>query len=112
MRRHMSIIGGSPVDSGDWIDVLDPSTGERFAQVSRSGAAEVDSAIDAAERAAAAGWATAPPPERAEVLERIAALIRRDAHSLAEDETRDTGKPLRQAKADVATAARYFEFYA
>jgi aldehyde dehydrogenase (NAD+) len=112
MRRHMSIIGGSPVDGGDWIDVLDPSTGERFAQVSRCGSAEVEAAVDAAERAAAAGWATAPPPERAEVLERIAALIRRDAESLAEDETRDTGKPLRQAKADVATAARYFEFYA
>ncbi len=75
------------------------------------GAAEVDAAVRAA-RAAQRPWAALAPVERGRILYRMAELVRRDAEALAVLEATDTGKPLRQARADAALAARYFEFYA
>ena len=59
-----------------------------------------------------AGHALRPPAERARVLHRIVELLRRDHEVLARLESMDTGKALKQARADVTVAARYFEFYA
>src|SRR5690606_38007479 len=56
-------------------------------------------------------WAARAPSERGALLRRLGALIRRDAEVLARMETRDTGKPLAQGRADITAAARYFEYY-
>jgi acyl-CoA reductase-like NAD-dependent aldehyde dehydrogenase len=52
------------------------------------------------------------PAERGRILQRAAAIIRRDVERIAFVESLDSGKPLREAKGDVETAARYFEYYA
>ncbi|MDE3077918.1 MAG: aldehyde dehydrogenase family protein, partial [Chloroflexota bacterium] len=57
-------------------------------------------------------WTKMKPAERARLLWKLSGLIRRDAEDLARTESRDNGKPLRQARTDVEVAARYFEFYA
>lgn len=75
------------------------------------GSDEVDAAVRAAEHAAP-GWSATRVADRASVLERVAALIRANHESLAVTESLDTGKPLRQARADITVAARYFEYYA
>lgn len=107
------MIGGSwqPPANGDMLDVVDPSTGEVFAAIGRGGAADVDAAVDAARQAFNAGWADSDPVERGRLLTRLGQLIDRDAERLWRLEARDTGKPLTQAKADIAACARYFEFY-
>jgi aldehyde dehydrogenase (NAD+) len=57
-------------------------------------------------------WGGLPPAERGRIMNRIAAAIRERAEELADLESRDNGKPLRQARTDVQVAARYFEFFA
>lgn len=110
MKSYKAIIGGEDVDTGAWIEVVNPSTGEALARVAEGGAAEIEAALGAAAEALPA-WAARQPSERAAVLARMAELVREQGDELALTESRDTGKPLSQAQADVRTAARYFEFY-
>jgi aldehyde dehydrogenase (NAD+) len=78
-----------------------------------AGAADVDHAVAAARAAfTAPEWARMRAADRGRLLNRIAQAIRAEAGQLADLESRDVGKPLGQAKADVEAAARYFEFYA
>jgi len=108
------IIDGQKVPAADGraIDVYDPSTGEVFTRVARAGREDVDRAVSAAQRAMdSPAWGGLEPAERGRILLRIAAAIRERAEELATLESRDNGKPLRQARTDVQVAARYFEFY-
>jgi aldehyde dehydrogenase (NAD+) len=106
-----AVVNGSEVHVGDRFTDLDPATGQPLAEVLRGKAGDVDAAVDAA-RTAADRWPRASAAARAESLRAFAALIRRDAERLAELESRDVGRPLRQARADAAVCARYFDFYA
>ncbi|MEM7446208.1 MAG: aldehyde dehydrogenase family protein [Pseudomonadota bacterium] len=96
---------------GGTLDVMDPSTGEVFATIARGQASDVDDAVAAARATFKAGWGDSDPVERGRILSRLGTLIERNAERLWRLEARDTGKPLAQAKADIAACARYFEFY-
>jgi aldehyde dehydrogenase (NAD+) len=85
---------------------------EMFEDIGPSTAAEVDQAVSAARQTFERTWSHTTPAEGARILRRIADLVRRDKEELAQFESTDTGKPLRQAGADADVAARYFEFYA
>ena len=101
--------------STNTIDVIDPSTGESFAEVPQAGAEEVDAAVGAAREAFAEGsdWRRMSPADRGRAIWRIAELVKRDADALAELEARDNGKPVKFARAvDVASAVRHFEYFA
>ena len=75
--------------------------------------ADVDRAVSAAHAALdSKAWGGAPPAERGRIMIRIAQTLRDRAEELATLESRDNGKPLKQARADVNVAARYFEFFA
>ncbi|MCX7304351.1 MAG: aldehyde dehydrogenase family protein [Hyphomicrobiales bacterium] len=113
-RVFMQLIDGEAVDSlsGERIDVVCPSDGKAFASIPASGAADVDRAAKAARRAFDDGpWGRMPAVERGRLLAALGRLVERDAGELAALESRDTGKPVRQGKADVAAAIRYYEFY-
>ena len=97
--------------SGRSQDVLDPATGEIIATFPDASASLVDHAIASAQLAGTS-WGVGDGPTRADALLRLANLIRRDIEAVAELESLDSGKPLSQARGDVMTAARYFEFYA
>lgn len=112
MESYPAIIGGEKVNGKGTFEVIDPSTGQPFAEVARCGEAEIDQAVEAAREAHESVWRRTTPAERARILHRIAELLRRDHEELARLESTDTGKPLTQARADVTVAARYFEFYA
>ncbi|HEY0402086.1 MAG TPA: aldehyde dehydrogenase family protein [Blastococcus sp.] len=111
MDRYASVIGGRDVDTEQVIDVLDPATGETFAEVAAGRSADVDAAVVAAQ-AAFPAWSRTTPAVRGRLLRNLAGLITTRRGELAALESRDTGKPMRQAYADVDVAARYFEFYA
>jgi aldehyde dehydrogenase (NAD+) len=93
------------------IEVLDPSTGERIDHIARGDSADIDIAVAAARRALEGSWGRMTATERGRILHRMSTLIEREALRLAELEARDVGKPISQARADVAACARYFEFY-
>lgn len=108
------VIGGRRADalSGAHIDVVCPSDGEVFATIPASSAGDVDLAVRAARRAFDEGpWRTMPAVERGRLLTRLGLLVERHAEELAALESRDTGKPLRQGRADVTATMRYYEFY-
>jgi len=102
-----------PASDGRTFTVLDPSNGTGIARVALAGPADVDQAVAAARAAfTAPEWARMRAADRGRLLNRIAQAIRADGERLARLESRDVGKPLGQAKADVEAAARYYEFYA
>jgi aldehyde dehydrogenase (NAD+) len=109
------IIDGARVDASDGgtIDVFDPSTGGVLATIAKATAADIDRAVKTAQAALESrAWGGAAPAERGRIMLRIAQALRDDAEALATLESRDNGKPLRQARTDVQVAARYFEFFA
>lgn len=102
-----------PAADGRSFTVLDPSNDTAIARVALAGKADVDQAVAAARAAfTAPEWARMRAADRGRILHRIAEAIRYQGERLARLESQDVGKPLRQAKADVEAAARYFEFYA
>ncbi len=110
----MNLIDGKPVDalSGARIDVACPSDGKIFASIPASGAADVDRAVKAARRAFDSGpWGRMPAVERGRCLTRLFHLVEKHGDELAALESRDTGKPVRQGRADVTATMRYYEFY-
>jgi len=97
---------------GDLVAVENPANQEQLAIFADATDADVDLAVASAQAAFVETWRDLRGPARARILFDIAAAIRRDARELARLETLDTGKPLRQARSDVETAARYFELFA
>lgn len=97
---------------GSEMAVVDPATGERIATMPASGPDDVDAAQAAAARAFPA-WSARPAAERAELLERLAALVERDLDRLATLECVDSGKPLALARTvDIPRAAANLRFFA
>ena len=94
------------------IDVNDPATGELLACVPDANHADVDAAVAAARRAFDEGsWKDTTAQERGRVLFRLAQIVRDHAAEWAELETRDNGKPVVEAEADLADVATCFEYY-
>ncbi|MDR5806084.1 aldehyde dehydrogenase family protein [Caballeronia sp. LZ001] len=103
-------------DSGATLDVIDPSTGEPFAHISRGNAADIDAAVAAARGAMGealdGAWAKPSPAERSNLLFAYAAAVLEHGDELAQLEARDTGKALKTARTDAAVLARYLQYYA
>lgn len=113
-RAFMQLIDGKLVDalSGERIDVFCPSDGKVFASIPAAGKTDVDRAVKSARHAFDDGpWSRMPAVERGRCLTRLSLLIEKHGEELAALESRDTGKPIRQGRADVAGTVRYFEFY-
>jgi aldehyde dehydrogenase (NAD+) len=106
-------IGGKWIgaSSGETIPVISPVDGEVFDEIARGGDAEVDLAVQAAQRTLGGPWGRFSATERGRVLMKLAQKIVDGAEDLARLEARDTGKPLTTARNDIQVLARYFEFY-
>lgn len=107
------LIGGEEVTgTGGTFETRDPATGEVLATLAAAGERDVDAAVRAARAAVDRGGEWEVPANRVGVLNAVAIRIRERGEELAALESADTGKPMSQARADVAACARYFEFYA
>ena len=106
-------IGGRWVAARDerTLPVVDPSSGDTFAQIARGGAHEVDQAVAAARTALGGAWGRMNATERGRVMLNISRAVLDSAEELAQIEARDTGKPMTTARNDIIVLARYFEFY-
>ena len=101
-----------PSASGRTIPVIDPSDGQVFDALQRSNAEDIDQAVHAARQCFDMVWSKVSAVERGRLLMRLSQKVAEHADELAVIEQRDCGKPTKQAKADAAALARYFEFYA
>lgn len=107
-------IGGNLIAplSGNFIDNINPATGEIYGQIPDSNQKDVDAAVHAAQKAFPA-WSTTAVEERFKVLNRIAELIDENLDELAVAETNDNGKPLwLSKKVDIPRASANFRFFA
>ncbi|HQR10125.1 MAG TPA: aldehyde dehydrogenase family protein [Casimicrobiaceae bacterium] len=93
------------------LPMVDPSDGSPFAAIARGNAADIDAAVRAAHGARDGAWGRLSPAERGRLLGKLSRAILDRAEELALTEARDCGKPMTQARADVAACARYFEYY-
>ena len=107
-------IGGRWVEpqSGRRLPIEDPSRGITIGEIARGEAADIDAAVEAAERALGGEWGRLTATERGRLLLKLAELINARVEELARIEAIDVGKPIRQGRADALALARYMEFYA
>ena len=111
--RQQCFIGGTWCDAeqGETIPVTNPATGAQLGTIPRMGAAETRRAIEAADKAWPS-WRAKTAKERAEILRRWYELMHQHADDLARIMTLEQGKPLAEAKGEIAYAASYLEWYA
>ncbi len=98
-------------NDGRTIPVVNPSTGGSLGDLARGGADEIDEAVRSARRTFEETWSRVSPADRGRILSRLAERIQANHEELSLVECRDVGKPLAQAKKDIAACARYCEFY-
>jgi aldehyde dehydrogenase len=112
--RYQNFIGGEWTEprSGNYFENPSPVNGQTFCEVPRSGADDIELALDAAHQAAPA-WGRAPAAERANILNKIADRMEENLEKLAVIETWDNGKPIRESlAADLPLAIDHFRYFA
>jgi len=112
--RYDNFIGGKfvPPLKGQYFDVATPITGKAYTQVARSGAEDIDLALDAA-HAAADAWGKTDAATRSNILLKIADRLEANLELLAYVETVDNGKPIRETlNADIPLTIDHFRYFA
>src|SRR5437868_1406748 len=102
-------IDGEWVDTGDWIDVRSPYSGEVVGRVARGGAEETRRALNAADRAL---QSPLPAHKRAEILVKVAGLIGRRHEEVARTISEEAGKPIKTARVEASRAMSTYTFAA
>lgn len=111
-RDVTSLVGGAPLGgAGDTVAVENPATGT-LAYTYRDGGAETAAAALAAAEEGAAAWQAFTASRRGEILYEASRRIRAAAGDLAVLESATAGKPIRDARVEVAKVADMFAFYA
>ncbi|MBP0631590.1 MULTISPECIES: NADP-dependent succinate-semialdehyde dehydrogenase [unclassified Cupriavidus] len=111
LLRQQCYIDGRWIDGERRIDVTNPATGERVAQVPQLGADEARQAIEAANRALPA-WRARTAKERSALLRKWFELILASQEDLARIMTAEQGKPIAEARGEIAYAASFIEWFA
>ena len=111
LRNTCLIKGEWLAASGASLEVRNPATGEQVGSVPDFGAVETRRAIDAAQ-AAFHPWRAKTAAERAKILRRWFELMMENQEDLAQLMTREQGKPLAEARGEIAYAASFIEWFA
>lgn len=113
MERFQHYIDGKFEDGSAHLLSVNPATGEPWAIVPAATAADVDRAVRAAARAfGSREWSGLTASARGRLLYRLADLVEQAAPRLAELETRDTGKIIRETSSQIGYVADFYRYYA
>ena len=106
-------IDGAWLDASDGrtLAVLNPATGQEIGRVAHAGKAELDQALQAAQKGFET-WRDMSPAERSKIMRRAANLMRERADDIAQVLTQEQGKPLIEAKGEAMAAADLIEWFA
>ena len=113
--KNKLFIGGEFVEpaSNKYFATLNPTTGEKLADLAEANANDVDKAVKAARKAYTQTWSKLSGRERSRFIYRIARLLQERAREFAVLETIDNGKSIRETRdIDVPLAAAHFFYYA
>ena len=100
-QERKLLIGGAWIETGNWIDVASPYSGETVGRVAKAGADETRRAIDAAEEAMREPL---PAHKRAEILVRVAGFLGRRHDEVARTISDEAGKPMKAARVEARRA--------
>jgi acyl-CoA reductase-like NAD-dependent aldehyde dehydrogenase len=103
------LVGGEWIETGDWLEVRSPYSGDVVARVAKAGADEARRAIDAAERAMEEPL---PAHKRAEILSRVAGHLGRRHDEVARTISDEAGKPMKAARLEATRAMSTYTFSA
>ena len=113
LKSFQQYIDGTFEDATTTFDSVNPATGAVWAKMPAASAADVDRAVQAAHRALSEpAWAALTASERGKLLYRLADLVAENAQQLAELETADTGKIIRETRSQIGYVAEYYRYYA
>lgn len=114
MRFDRLFINGewvTPIDGGVR-GSIDPSTGRSWGDVAYGGKADIDAAVASAKHAFEHSWRRIPGHERAALIRNFAELYATQVEPLAQVETRDNGRAIRETRADIGFHAQYYHWFA
>ncbi len=115
MQRYQQYINGQWCDpqGGEWIDTVNPYSGEVWAQIPRGNQLDGEAAVKAARTAFREGpWSTMHPRERGELLRKLGDLIAENAELLAAVEVRDNGKLMAEMLGQMNYLPQWYYYYA
>ena len=115
MKHYQMYIDGEWCDAEDGatLESINPATGKVWANVAVAGEAEVNRAVDAANRALSQGpWAEMNATQRGKILRKLGDLIAKNAQHLGDIETTDSGKLASETRAQTGYVAEYYYYYA
>lgn len=106
--------------NGEWVEPIDggvrasidPATGKEWSHVAYGGVADIDRAVDAAREAFEGPWRRLPGHERAALLRKFADLYATQVEPLAQIETRDNGRAIRESRGDIGLHSQYYHWFA
>lgn len=98
--------------SGRSTTLINPATEESFAEVAAADLADVNAAVESAQRTWESGWRDLTPGRRTEILFNVAGKLRELIEEIARLETLHIGKPIGDSRDEAALGARVFEYYA
>jgi betaine-aldehyde dehydrogenase len=97
---------------GKTIPQTNPATEQIFCEVSAASVADVQTAVEGAQQSFEREWRDLSPRKRTDILFNIARVIRENLETLAQLESQNIGKPISDARDEIALGARVFEYYA
>lgn len=115
LQRYQMFIDGKWGDASDgkFFTSINPATGDDWSEIPEATTADVNRAVEAAQRAFTIGeWANALPTTRGKYLRKLADLLAQKSEELGRIETIDTGKMLKETRWQAKYIAEFFHFYA
>ena len=113
LKSFQQYIDGIFEDATSTFDSVNPATGAVWAKMPAASAADVDRAVQAAHRALSEpAWGGLTASARGKLLYRLADMVAENAQQLAELETADTGKIIRETRSQIGYVADYYRYYA
>ncbi|MDP6969867.1 MAG: aldehyde dehydrogenase family protein, partial [Gammaproteobacteria bacterium] len=113
MQAFQQYINGQFSTASNSFESMDPATGKPWATMPEARTEDVNTAVEAAHQAFySSEWSSLNASQRGKLLYRLADLISENAALLAQLETRDTGKIIRETSAQIAYVADYYRYYA
>src|SRR5215204_6042573 len=109
VAERKAFVAGEWVETGDWIEVRSPYSGDVVGRVAKAGAEETKRAVDAAERAMGDPL---PAHKRAEILVKVAAQLGRRHDEVARLISDEAGKPMKAARVEARRAMSTYTFAA
>jgi len=106
---HKLLLDGDWIETGDWVEVRSPYSGDVVGRIAKAGAGEAARAVDAAARVLDSPL---PAHERAAILDRVADLLRERHEDMARTICAEAGKPIRTARVEASRAVSTYTFAA